>query len=273
MAEMSLIWLRVATVLYSVGLLHAILTLIRGQERIFRLALGAFGLATVFHFVSIVEKGVITGRCPIGNSYDTLSMCAFLVSALFLFIHWRYRLESLSAFIFPLVFMMALAGSLAGPVGDWSSPEVRNAWLTAHIAMVMLGYAALAFTAAAALLYLAQERDLKRKTRRTFPFRLPPLATLDDLISKSMALGFVFITVAIILGTVWAFVELKTGWLADPRILLSFATWGIYLAMVFFRVSAGWRGRKAAILVLAALGCSILTWAAHARLGTGLLES
>jgi ABC-type transport system involved in cytochrome c biogenesis permease subunit len=269
MAEMSLIWLRIATVLYSVGLLHAILTLVRGREQMFRPALGAFGLAAVFHFVSIVERGIASGRCPIGTTFETLSMCAFLVSALFLFIHWRYRAEGLSAFIFPLVFMMALVGSLAGPVGEWSSPEVRNAWLTAHIAMVMLGYAALVFTAAAALLYLAQERDLKRKKQRTLPFRLPPLATLDELISKSMALGFAFITLAIVLGTVWAFVELKTAWLADPKILISFATWGIYLAMVFFRVTAGWRGRKAALLVVVALGCSAVTWVAHARLGSG----
>ena len=45
MAEMSVIWLRVAAALYSLGLLHAILTLVRRREHLFRVALGAFGLA------------------------------------------------------------------------------------------------------------------------------------------------------------------------------------------------------------------------------------
>ena len=80
MAEMSVIWLRVAAALYSLGLLHAILTLVRRREHLFRVALGAFTLGSVFHFVSIVEEGLINNRCPIGNVYETLSMCAFLMA-------------------------------------------------------------------------------------------------------------------------------------------------------------------------------------------------
>ena len=81
MAEMSVIWLRVAAALYSLGLLHAILTLVRKREHLFRLALVAFAVATVLHFVSIVEEGLLTNRCPITNFYETLSMCAFLLGA------------------------------------------------------------------------------------------------------------------------------------------------------------------------------------------------
>lgn len=273
MAELSVIWLRVAAALYSVGLLHAILTLVRGREQLFRPALWTFSLAAVFHFVSIVEQGIVANRCPITNFYETLSMCGFLIAVLFLFVQWRYRAASLGAFIFPLVFMMTLVAGLGNPVSEWSSPEVRNAWLTAHIVLVLLGYAALVFAAVAALLYLAQERRLKRKKKRGGILdRVPPLATLDDLITKSMALGFVFITLAVIFGATWAFIELKTRWLGEPKIVISFLTWGMYLVMVFFRVTAGWRGRKAAFLAVAVLGCSALTWAAHARLGARLLE-
>jgi len=93
MAEMSVIWLRVAAALYSLGLLHAILTLVRRREHLFRVALGAFGLASVFHFVSIVEEGIVSNRCPINNFYETLSMCAFLLVVLYLFAHWRFKLE------------------------------------------------------------------------------------------------------------------------------------------------------------------------------------
>jgi hypothetical protein len=56
MAEMSVIWLRVAAGLYSLGLLHAILMLVRRREHLFRVALAAFALGSVFHFVSIVEE-------------------------------------------------------------------------------------------------------------------------------------------------------------------------------------------------------------------------
>ena len=68
---------------------------------------------------------------------------------LYLFVHWRYKLESLSVFIFPLVFVMALVATLGNPVSAWSSPVVRNTWLTVHIVLVLLGYAALLLTAVA----------------------------------------------------------------------------------------------------------------------------
>ena len=47
-------------------------------------------------------------------------------------------------------------------------------------------------------------------------------------------------------GSTWAFIEFGTSWISDPRISISFITWGIYLAMICLRVTAGWRGRKAA---------------------------
>ena len=267
MGEMSVIWLRVAAALYSVGLLHAILTLVRKREHLFRVALGAFALGAVFHFVSIVEEGIVNNRCPITNFYETLSMCAFLIVISYLVVHWRYRLESLSVFIFPLVFVMALVATMGNPVSAWSSPIVRDTWLTVHIVLVLLGIAALLLTAVASLLYLFQERELKTKKPHKLYYRLPPLGTLDDLISKSMAFGFVLMTLGVVAGSTWGFIELKTAWIGQPKIAISFFTWGIYMALVFLRTTAGWRGRKAAIMTVTVLGFSALTWAAHARLG------
>jgi len=137
---------------------------------------------------------------------------------------------------------------------------------------VLLGIAALVLTAMASVLYLFQERELKAKKPRKFYYRLPALGTLDDLISKSMALGFVLMTMGVIAGSTWAFVEWKTDWIAQPKIAISFFTWGIYMALVFLRTTAGWRGRKAAVMTVTVLGFSAITWAAHARLGAIFLK-
>src|SRR6266849_7749776 len=133
MAEMSIIWLRVAAGLYSLGLLDAILNIIRRRAQLFRLALGAVSLGAIFHLVSIVEQGVAMGHFPASGFYESMSLCAFLITALFLFVYWRYKLESLSVFIFPLVFVMTLVATLGSPVSAWSSQTVRNAWLVVHV--------------------------------------------------------------------------------------------------------------------------------------------
>ena len=267
MAETSVFWLRVAAALYTLGLLHAILTLVRRRESIFRVAMAGFALGAVFHFVSIVEDGLATQHCPITNFYETLSMCAFLIVLLYLFVERRYKLESLSVFVFPLVFVMSLVATFGNPVGSWPNAMVGNAWLTAHIALALLGYAALALMALASVLYLFQERALKSKQMRRSYSWLPALGVLDDFIATFMGVGFALITLAVVTASIWAFVEHKTAWISQPQIAISFFTWGTYLVLICLRTTAGWRGRKAALMTVVVIGCSAATWVAHARLG------
>ena len=54
MGESSFLWLRVAAGLHSLGLLEAIVTVMRRRESLFRVALAAFGLGALFQLVSIV---------------------------------------------------------------------------------------------------------------------------------------------------------------------------------------------------------------------------
>ena len=75
-----------------------------------------------------------------------------------------------------------------------------------------------------------------------------------------------FLTLGIVIGSTWAFVELGTSWISEPKIGISVVTWLIYLAMVFLRVTAGWRGRKTAVISIIVLISSALTWAAHVGL-------
>jgi ABC-type transport system involved in cytochrome c biogenesis permease subunit len=267
MGESSLLWLRVAAGLYSLGLFDAIITVLRGRESLFRVAHGAFGLGVLFHLVSIVEQGLVQHHFPANDIFETMSLCAWVVTVAFLGIYWRYKAESLSVFVFPLVFVMTLVAALSNPVSRWSSEAVRGTWLIIHIVLAVLAYAALLFTAVAAVVYLIQERQLKRKhTGSSFLRHFPPLGTLDELITRSLGAGFVFITVSIIIGSIWSYIEYGTSWIDNGLITTAFATWGIYLAMIFFRISAGWRGRKAAILAIIALCCSAVTWVAHLRL-------
>ena len=273
MGESSLLWLRVAAGLYSLGLLDAIVTVLRRRESLFQIALGAFGLGGIFQLVSIVEQGLVQQHFPANDFFQVMSLCAWLVTLAFLVIYWRYKAESLSVFVFPLVFVMTLVAALSNPVSRWSSEAARSTWLTVHIVLALLGYAALLFTAVAAVAYLMQERELKKKKQpRSFYRVFPPLGMLDELISRSLGAGFVFITVSIIIIIIWASNSYGARWVDNGLISTSVITWGIYLAMIFFRVSAGWRGRKAAILSIIALFCSAATWIAHFRLESHITQ-
>jgi ABC-type uncharacterized transport system permease subunit len=267
MIESSLFWLRVAACLYALGLLHSILVLVRHRQSVYRLAHGAFRVAVVLHVVAIVDMAIATGRI-VENFYQTLSFCAFLVAIVFLLVEWRYKFASTSVALFPLVFLMTLVSAMERPVASWPDANVRNIWLVVHIVLVLAGYAALALTAVASVAYLIQERRLKTKQASALLERLPPLATLDNLISGSLGLGFAFITLGVVIGILWAFIESGTSWIGDAKIDLSLFTWALLLVTMVLRATAGWRGRKAAVLALTVLGCSAATWVAHTGLGT-----
>jgi ABC-type uncharacterized transport system permease subunit len=263
MHEMSVFWLRVAAALYALGLLNAILTVLRKETKLFRPALAAFTAGALLHMVAIVELAFAVRHLPVDNFYETLSVCAFLVATLFLFVYWRYQFASLNVFLFPLVSLMTLVAAMERPVGSWSSPRVRDAWLAVHVLLILAGFAALVMTAVAALFYLIREKQLKAKKTRSLFDRLPPLGTLDELITRSMSIGFVFMTLGVITASTWAFVESGTRWITEGKIAISFFTWLLCLVMVFLRATAGWRGRKAALMAISVLGFSVLTWVAH----------
>lgn len=270
MVDSSIFWLRVAAALYSVGLLHSMLVILRSGQTLYGFALGAFRVGVVLQAVAIVELAMAYGRLPVDNFYETLSLCAFLIALVFLLVNWQYHFPGTAIALFPLVFLMTLVAATERPVSAWPDVRVRDAWLIVHIILVLAGYAALLLTAVASVFYLIQEKRLKTKKSSALLEKLPPLATLDNLITSSMGLGFVLLTLGVIFAVTWAFVETGTRWIADPKIQLSFVTWALCLVMIFLRASAGWRGRKAALMALAVLGCSALTWAAHVGLRPAL---
>jgi ABC-type transport system involved in cytochrome c biogenesis permease subunit len=263
MLDTSIFWLRAATCLYAIGLLHSMFAIIRRNHSLYHAALATFRIGVVLHGVALVELAMAYGRLPLDNFYGTIDLCAFLVALVFLFVERRFHFAGTAIAMFPLVFLMTFVAALERPVATWPNVGVRDAWLIIHIMLVLAGYAALLLTATASLFYLVQERRLKSKKASPWLEKLPPLATLDNVVGTSMGVGFVLLTLGLIFAITWASTESGTRWMGDAKILLSFFTWGICLLMIVLRASAGWRGRKAALMSLVVLGCSALTWAAH----------
>lgn len=269
---MGVFWLRFAVALYAVGLFESLIRLFRRESRLFGPAMAAFRVGVVLHAVAIVEQSVALKSLAANNFFETASLCGFVFAVVYLLVLWKYDFQGLGLAVFPLVFLLSLAGSMGSPVGGWSSDDMRGGWLLVHIVMVLAGYAGLLLSAAGAIFYLLQENRLKRKgfggnlLARLDSEKLPPLETLDGLITGSMSVGFVAMTLAVIVGSTWAFVETGTRWIGEGKVMVGFVTWGFYLVMLFLRVSAGWRGRRAAVLSLVVVGFAALTWAAHVGL-------
>jgi ABC-type uncharacterized transport system permease subunit len=272
MHQMSVFWLRLAVALYSLGLIATLVSILRRRVEFPSALLNVFFVAVVLHGVSIVEAGVLLQHFPAHTFYESASLCGFLVAIAYLALQWRYQFQGLAVVLVPTVFVLSLLGAMQYPVGQWANRTTRDVWLVVHVVAVLLGYAALIVTAVCSVSYLIQERRLKTKRPMPVLDRLPPLGTLDNLISQSMTIGFALMTVGVVSGSTWAFVEMGTRWIGETRVTIALVTWAVCSLMVFLRLSVGWRGRRAAVMSLVVLLSSAATWAAHVGLRSVFLN-
>ena len=140
---MPLLWLRFATILYGVGLLYALLLLTKRGEWLSRIAVPAVGLGMVLHFVSLTEVAVLDGYLTLLTIRHAESALALLIGGAFMYLFVRYRTMSPGVFMFPLMFFLTFISEAAQRPPATTSPMVRSWLIPVHVALLLIGYAAL----------------------------------------------------------------------------------------------------------------------------------
>jgi len=259
---MPLVWLRVAVAFYAVGLLYSLLLLGKKGDLLARVVEPAVGFGLIFHFVSLVEYTVLIGRLSWASIHYSESLLAFVAMVVFFIFFVGYRTSSLGVVIFPIVFVLTFASALGQKPVTITSPALRSSWIFVHVAMIFTGYAGLFVSFGASVLYLMQERALKAKSMALLESKLS-LQTIDDIGYNSLLFGFPFMTFGLIAGSVLAIAKYGPLFFTDPKILLSFIMWIVYLLLLYTRWSSGWRGRRAALLATFAFVIALGVWAAN----------
>ena len=260
---MPLLWLRVATAFYGLGLLHTFIALTRRNESLSRIIMPVMGLGFVFQFVSLTEGYVQAGRLFPASIHNSESLLGFLLMAFVFGAFLRSRNNAFGIFIFPVVFLLTFSAAVGQQPPQFSSPILRSGWIFIHVALIFTGYAALFFSFGASLLYLLQQRSLKSKKTGGVLARLPALETIDQIGYRSLLLGFPFMTFGLIAGAVIAQSTFGPGYFRDPKIVLSVLMWAVYVVLLYMRWNAGWRGRRAAYVSAFAFTTALVVWVAN----------
>jgi ABC-type transport system involved in cytochrome c biogenesis permease subunit len=260
---MPLVWLRVAVAFYAVGLVYSLLLLGGKGNSLAKVVQPAVGLGLIFHFVSLVEATVLVGHLSWLSIDYSESLLAFVAMVVFFLFFVGYRTTSPGIAIFPIVFVLTFASAIGQKPVTFTSPALRSSWIFVHVVMIFIGYAGLLLSFGASLLYLMQERTLKAKSVDGMLSKLPALETIDDIGYKSLLLGFPFMTFGLIAGSVLAIEKYGPLFFTDPKILLSFLMWIVYMLLLYTRWNSGWRGRRAALLATCACVIALGVWVAN----------
>jgi ABC-type uncharacterized transport system permease subunit len=224
------------------------------RDKAGRLALGA---AVLLHFWDIGAR-CFQGMNPISSTPEALSFIAFLAAAGYLLASLKYGLASAGAFAAPAALVLLVLARVV-PAEVEATPEM-GALGQAHILLATVGVAIFFIAAVLAVVYLFQDRQLRRKEFARMQGRATPLDTLDRLAARCVSIGFPIFTVAIVTGAMWiARLGVLHGMKAlRPEYLLAVVTWVAFAVLLVARLGAGWRGRRAAWLTIGGFGGTVL---------------
>jgi ABC-type transport system involved in cytochrome c biogenesis permease subunit len=157
----------------------------------------------------------------------------------------RYRLLGLA--VLPLAVVLFVLARVGGGTGTEGHSQYSNVFLVLHVGLVLAAFAGFTLAAALSALYLWQERRLKRHERSILRVRAPALAKLDEIAARTIVFALPALTLGIVVGIVR--LEDRGGGL-DALMAVTVLTWAVYAGYLGLRHLAGWRGRRAAYLVL-----------------------
>ena len=238
----------------------------------------AFGLLVV----ALIARAVWAGRAPWGNMYEYSLASAAAITGVFLVVSLRRDVRWLGLLVtMASLITLGVAVLLLYNDSPQLVPALKSYWLVIHVAAAIISGGAFTVGAAAAMLYLAADRA-ERDAAGTGPralsgargglrvansraaawvaARVPGSLPLDALAYRVNAFVFPLWTFAVIAGAIWAEDAWGRYWGWDPKETWAFITWLVYAGYLHARATAGWRGRKAAVLGLIGFACFLINY-------------
>ena len=219
-------------------------------------------LATGLLFAGVVCRGLAAQRAPWGNMYEFSTTMSLVVLVVFIAVaRRRPALRYLGIFVVvPVLLTLGLAVAVlyvpAGPL----LPALKSYWLVIHVAAAIVSGGVFTVGGVVTILYLVQDRWERRGVVNSVSRRLPSAEQLDQSAYRLFAFVFPLWTFAILAGAIWAENAWGTYWSWDPKETWALVTWVVFAGYLHARATAGWKGRKAAIVALIGLSCFIFNY-------------
>ena len=189
------------------------------------------------------------GHIPVSNLYEVFILFMVITALMYQYYSRKFSMQKLGAFVYFL--MCVLVGFVLWYSLERGAHEIRplipalqSWWMKLHVPANFIGYGAFciaAMFAAAELLALHGNR------------LMPPAEQIEEAMYKVIAVGFLFFTIATILGALWADDAWGRYWSWDPKETWALIVWLNYAIWLHLRLVAGWRGKVLAWWALVGL--------------------
>ncbi|SDH35797.1 HemX family protein [Alteribacillus persepolensis] len=243
----------VTIVLYSLSVLGYFIDFMQNNRKVNRIAFWLLSivwvLQTVFFFIRALEYD----RPPIITPFEGLFFYAWLLVTVSLVINRFARIDFLVFFMNIVGFAM-MAFSLFRPSGDVPAglhDLLISELLVVHITLVLLAYAAFTVALAFALMYILQHQLLKRKQWGKKLLRMENLPKMEKWSFRMTLIGVPCMLLGLILGFVWASIQLQEMPWLDAKVIGSLAVLVVYSLYMYLWAVRQRRGYNMVVLNIA----------------------
>ena len=201
-------------------------------------------LGIILRWIESYQMGY--GHAPFANMYESLVFFSWTVAILYIFVELKYKEHIIGVFATPLVFLAIAYASLSPDISSKISPLIpalKSNWLIAHVITCFLGYAGFAVAFGFSIMYFVKP---KNSDSTSIFAKFPSLDLIDEMTYQMVVFGFLFLTIGIITGAVWANSAWGTYWSWDPKETWSLITWIVYAVFMHLRMMRGWQGKNLA---------------------------
>ena len=240
--------------------------LLRDRDSIHRASWGILLAGAVFQGCAILLRSWEAGHLAVTTSQEALAFFAWILVVTYLVAQIRFHLRILGSFVSPLAVVFMITSSLLPQNIVPGSGIMQSGWVVFHVITLFLANALFALAFSAGIMYLLQERQIKRKSFGFLYPRLPSLERLDKVNYVCLIIGFPLMTLGLVSGFAYAGTVWRSPWGWDPKEIFALITWFIYAILLHERLAVGWRGRRAAWLAIFGFSAVLITF-----LGVNLL--
>jgi ABC-type transport system involved in cytochrome c biogenesis permease subunit len=219
--------------------------------------------AALTHTFVIGMQTMEAGNVPIAGATSAISTFVWLLALSYLYTEMTTDERAMGVFILPLlVALQAIPAFGPSPDGAGAAPVLRGPLFGVHVSSLLFAYASFALACVIGITYVLLFKEIKAKHLGFFYARLPSLQVLDRMNQRAIMIGWIFLTVGIIAGAVWAGTyagpdpRVHAMSLQDPKIFVALVCWAVYSFELFAARRIGWGGRRAAYL--SAIGFAIV---------------
>lgn len=248
---------------YLVALVLAAVNTFHSKRGLSIGSVGSILAGVLVQTVYIAVRWAEAGRAPFSNMFESLVLFAWTVAVVYLALRIRMHIPILEAATALLAVLgLAYASTFEQDIRPLM-PALQSNWLSVHVFTCFLGYGGFAVSFVSSIGYLVVSRKGAAAGSELQD-------SFDSAMAKTISFGFLFLTIGIITGSVWANSAWGTYWSWDPKETWSLITWLIYAGFLHCRFMRGWKGRRAAWISIVGFMSVLFTYVGVNFLLSGL---